>query len=170
MKICKSCHELNVRERNGIAVSKWCVDCRLQKRLDTEKKHRLTKTYQKSRTKTLHKKAWKLFSEYVRRKDITSGGLAICYSCDTYVPWQSAHAGHFFHNKLDFSESNVHVQCAQCNCYKSGNLAPYGVKLAKELGADGMEKLKLDAYTTSYTLDDLERIIEEYTLKLKTLE
>lgn len=137
---------------------------------EKKEKHKLTKTFQKSLHKTLHKKAWKLFSEWIRRKDATSGGLAICYSCDSYLPWQDAHAGHFFHNKLDFDTRNVHVQDPKCNTYMHGNLAAYGVKLAQELGVDGMQQLRTDSNTIKYTIEDLERIIEEYTLRLKTLE
>jgi L-ribulose-5-phosphate 3-epimerase UlaE len=76
------------------------------------------------------------------------------------------HCGHYFHGKLDFDyKRNLRAQCVACNRHKSGNLANYAIKLAKELGVDGLQQLKADAYSVEYTNEDLERIIEE----LKTL-
>lgn len=163
-KICKS----NVRERNGLPVSKWCPSCKKTKELEKKEKHKQTKTYQKSRYKTLHKKAWTLFSQYIRFKD-GAGDYWPCYTCNKLTLRTEANAGHYFHSKLDFDTRNVHFQCVSCNLYKSGNLAPYGVRLCSELGIEGMQQLRTDAYSTVYTLEDLERIIEEYTKKLNEI-
>lgn len=166
MKTCKNCKLVNVRESNGIAVSKWCAGCRKAKTQEKKDKHKLTKTYEKSRYKTLHKKAWKVFSEWIRSKDAVNGNVE-CYSCRVIGNYKTMQAGHYFHSKLDFDERNVHVQCCGCNLYKHGNLAPYGVRLALEIGAFGMEQLRLDSNTVKYTIEGLERIIEEYTPKIK---
>ena len=154
---------MNVRERQGIAVSKWCSSCKTQKILEKKEKHKTTKGYQKSKLKTLKKKAWTLFSEWIRRENAVNN-MVRCYTCDVSLSYKEANAGHFFHGKLDYDSRNIKVQCVGCNLYKSGNLAFYGVRLAKELGVEGMEKLRLDANTISYTIDDLEEIIAKYTV------
>ena len=168
LKKCKSCHQFNVRERNGIAVSKYCKPCREQKIKEKKEKHQTTKTYQKSRYKTLHKKAWGVFSKWVRYSQVKNG-VVQCYTCPVALKPEEMQSGHFFHGTLDFDTRNIHPQCPQCNLYKSGNLAEYGVRLATEIGVEGMEQLRADSYTITYSLDDLERIIEDYTAKLKTL-
>ncbi len=139
------------------------------KDLEKKEKHKQTKTYQKSRFKTLHPKAWKVFSEYVRRKDADESGRVQCFTCENTTHYKEANAGHYFHGKLDFDERNVRVQCVGCNLYRSGNLAYYGVKLARMIGTDGMEQLRLDANTIRYTCEDLEMFIQIYSSKLKEL-
>lgn len=45
MKQCKCCREVNVREFNGIAVSKFCASCRKEKEIIKKAKKKLTKGY-----------------------------------------------------------------------------------------------------------------------------
>jgi hypothetical protein len=185
MKRCKLCKELKVREVNGIAISKFCSACKKVKELELREKNNAkkeklkeeklakaqrklekklsTKKYQKSKFKSLHKKAWGLVSLYVRKRHADWNGMTVCYTCGVMEHYTKMNAGHFHHNKLDFDpERNLRTQCVQCNLHKSGNLAIYGTKLAFELGLKGMEQLRLDANTTTYTIEDLENIIEKY--------
>lgn len=166
MKRCHTCKNMNVRESNGIAISKNCVTCRNVKISEKKAKHRTTKGFLKSQYKKLHSKAWSLFSKVIRT-EYTRSGYIRCYTCHIAMTFSEAQAGHFIHGKLDFDRRNIHPQCQQCNLYKSGNLAEYGIRLAGELGADGMEKLRYDSYTIKYTIEDLEKIIQECTEKLK---
>lgn len=180
MKKCRTCKQMTVKESHGIAVSKWCVPCKkknkeeakallLKKAEDKKLKHQATKGFIERKFKTLHKKAWGLFTEYIRRKGADEFGINSCYTCGKRSEWKMLQGGHFFHGKLDFDERNIHPQCPGCNMYLSGNLAPYGVRLALELGLEGFERLRLDSNTIRYSNDDLERIIEEYTIKLEQL-
>ena len=170
MKKCKLCKQLNVRERNGIAVSKYCVACRKVKAEEKKAKRKLTKTYQQSQFKKLHRQAWALISQYVRQSAADSFGMVHCYTCGERKHFKELHCGHFHHNKLDFDLRNLRPQCAHCNTYNHGNLSVYGTKLAQEYGAEGMDKLLLDSNTVIYTNEDLENIIEEYKLKLKQFD
>jgi len=162
MKRCKTCKQLNVRERNGIATSKYCSPCKKAKELEKKAKHKETKTYQKKRFKTLHAKAWKLISLYVRQLGVDEYGYNRCYTCDGEFHYRELHCSHYHHNKLDFDLRNLRPCCPKCNTYMSGNLAIYGTKLARELGVEGLEQLRLDANTTTYTTEDLENIIKQY--------
>lgn len=109
--------------------------------------------------KSLHKKAWKLMSRYVRLK-YSDNGFIKCYTCGVVREIKDIDCGHYFHNKLDFDERNLRPQCTRCNRYLHGNLAIYGAKLSQELGKAGMKKLLLDANTKIYKYEDLEKIIK----------
>ena len=162
MKKCRKCLQLNVREFNGIARSKYCVGCLKIKQAEKKAKKKLTKGYLKREWKTLHGKAWKVWSEYVRSKDANLDGLVECYTCSVFKHWKEMHCAHYFHGKLDFDSRNLKCCCAACNTYKHGNLAVYGVKLTQELGVEGMQQLLLDSNTIRYSKDDLEEIIRKY--------
>lgn len=82
---------------------------------------------------TLHKKAWAVFSKWVRERDKR------CVTCGSTNGLQ---AGHFWHNCLDFDEININAQCSQCNHYMSGNLAPYSVYLIRKYGKEAFEELE----------------------------
>src|SRR3990167_8394647 len=102
-------------------------------------------------------KAWKLTSEYVRRK---SGGR--CYTCGGVFPMEKLVAGHFIEKignaATYFVLENRRAQC-KCNCnrMKHGSKDIYALKLIKELGPDIIEKLHRRAgkprVLTVYELD-----------------
>ena len=150
--------------------STLCYKCTLKKEKAKQKlkllkfKKRKKKKREKEHNsyRYLNKLAWKLFSEYIRKKDATKKGIVQCYTCNRQLHWKEMNAGHFWHNTLDFDERNIHSQCRMCNTYKSGNLAVYGMKLLKELGENGMEQLDKDAHTKRYNWLELKQIIEKY--------
>lgn len=156
---CPACKQRDLFYRNGIKVSKLCAACKKAKEQTKKEKTKLTKGFQARQYKTLHAKAWKLMSEWVRSSAANSEGMLSCYTCDKVIHWKEAHSSHFHHGKLDFDTRNLKPCCVGCNKYRHGNLAVYGTRLAKELGAEGMEKLLLDSNTVSYTKDQLEGII-----------
>lgn len=162
MKKCKLCKQLNVREFNGIAQSKYCVTCREIKKDGKKAKHRLTKGFLEREYKLLHKKAWKAWSLYVRTLEANTDGINYCYTCEQPFHYKNLQAGHFHHGKLDFDNRNIRPQCERCNKWLHGNGAIYGTKLTKELGVEGMQKLLLDSNTVKYNKEDLEDIIDKY--------
>jgi hypothetical protein len=156
----------------------WTCECakRKEKRLKAQAKQRriALKTRQielraKKRDRTvnsvkyLKKRAWVIFSRYIRQKGMNSYGMNQCYICGAFKHWKEMHACHFFHGRLDFSEDNIHVGCPQCNTFKSGNLAPYAIRLVDELGEERFKALKREAETTTYTADNLKEIIAKYS-------
>lgn len=100
-------------------------------------------------TKKEHARLWKVFSEYVRRKE-----KGICFTCgkqnwdENLGEWtiKGTNAGHYKHNVLDFDEDNVHCQCIRCNMYLSGNGTEYSFRLLKSIGEDGLSALHKRAY------------------------
>lgn len=119
--------------------------------------------------KGLHKKAWNIFSKYIRLREADWGGEVACYTCKTKHHWKELQAGHFKHNKLDFNELNIHPQCIKCNHFKNGNLDMYATYLVQDYGKGILDKLNKLASKDSikyYTEQDYKKIYEEYNKKL----
>ena len=119
--------------------------------------------------KVLHKKAWKLISEYVRRSE-----KGICYTCGKHNKWQNTDCGHYIHhNNMDFVLMNLNCQCIYCNKFQHGNLGIYAERLIAEFGEPAVVKLReLDINTRNhkFTIFELEELIKIYTQRLKEIE
>jgi len=120
-----------------------------------------------SRTK-LHKKAWSLQSEYIRRLE-----KGICYTCGTHENWKECNAGHYIHgNHMDFYIPNIHCQCVRCNKYLSGNQGIYAERLISDYGLQTVNEMREYDRTHKghrFNIFELENLIETYKQKLQTL-
>ena len=121
----------------------------------------------KETVSTLKKKADKVFSIYIRHRD-SQDGYCQCFTCGVWKPIAQMQAGHFVSravNKLRFDEINVHAQCYSCNVMKHGDLYTYAKKLDEFHGEGTADSLHAQRFSThKFTIDELKRIIEEYTL------
>ena len=110
----------------------------------------------------LLKKAESVFNAYVRRRDF---GLQ-CISCQN----EGNQAGHYFpvrYSGVRFSEINVNLQDAYCNCYAYGNQAMYRIGLVKKYGEKAVQELEEEAVRTKHkkwTRQELDLIINKYKL------
>jgi len=157
-RICWTCHLEANRKKREDKLAKQSVS-------KQKKKDRHEQSIEGKRE--LMKKAWKLQSRAVRMAAADEMGLVRCYTCEKQLPWQESQLGHYIHDRLDFDlKRNLRIQCPGCNCAKWGNknLAIYGIKLAEELGVEGMKKLRLDANTfgNGYDIKTLKEIIQKY--------
>ena len=115
----------------------------------------------------LKKKLWKIFSEYIRRRDADENGMVKCFTCTRSGHWKELQAGHFMAQSLGlwtvFEEKNVHAQCAPCNLYKRGNPSVYALELTKRYGPNILEELQL-LRKENYKLSraDYMELIEKY--------
>ena len=114
----------------------------------------------------MRKKAWKIFSEYIRRRD---GGF--CFTCGKYNGWQETEAGHFIHKDcLDFNEINIHAQCSRCNRWLHGNSGEYAIRLIKMYGIKAVDNLKREGNRVrKFNMGELEEIIAKYKSKIENL-
>lgn len=121
----------------------------------------------KASKKTLKAKAWKIFSEYIRRKASDYRGLCACVTCGKEDHWKNMQAGHAVGgrtNAILFREDVVHVQCPGCNVFKHGNYNRYSLFMIDKYGRDHFEYLlSLKNKPMKLTEQDLEDIIEKYT-------
>lgn len=169
-KPCKLC------SKKRFANTSWCYShyrkMEKEKREARALKKKLrkegSKKFSESLRKKLHKKAWKLMSEWIRRKDSNADGYNYCYTCDKPIHWKEAHAGHFKHDRLDFDERNLKIQCPKCNKYYSGRLDVYASNLIRDYGLEQFRELEKDANSyRKYQIEELHEIIESLKLKLK---
>ena len=118
----------------------------------------------------LKKKLWKIFSEYIRRRD-----KGICFTCGVQMDWKYGDAGHFIPKSvgglaLYFHEHNVHFQCKRCNMPPlCGNQYIYGKYIEKRYGEAILLELEaLKRQTTKYY--PYETQIEYYKKQLELLD
>lgn len=122
------------------------------------------------------KKAWKIFSQYIRRRD-----KGVCFSCGKIIPdyydrygnlqpgWKAGQAGHFITAAncglaLYFHEQNVHCQCYHCNVNLSGNWLEYEEKIIQVYGQKVCNELKELKWKGSvcYSVSDYQDMIEKW--------
>ena len=123
--------------------------------------------------RSLKNKAWKLMSEWVRRRDADEGGTTRCVTCRAPIYWKEAQAGHFVPGRTNavlFHPDLVHVQCIACNIFRGGNYAAYTLFMLDRYGREKVEEfLSLKHKVVKLARSDLEAIIETYKQKLQTL-
>lgn len=122
---------------------------------------------------TLKAKAWKLFSEYVRRKYADENGMSRCYTSGAVAHWRELQCGHAIggrHNAVLFDEEICRPQSVGDNVFKRGNYQVFITKLIKENGLEWWEKKLEDSRRVlKYTRADLQRLIDETQQKLSSL-
>lgn len=121
----------------------------------------------------LRNRAWKLMSEYIRKRG-SHDGFNTCITCGVTLPISELHAGHFLHGKNKATyllEQNVHPQCPKCNLYLNGNSIKYTLFMQKKYNQKNFLTL-MDLHEKPYTWKkaDLYAIIEEYKEKLKEVD
>ena len=121
------------------------------------------------------KKAWTIFSIYIRRKYADSNGYVRCVTCGAIKHWkQGMQAGHFIdsrNNSVLFDERLVHPQCVGCNMFKRGNKVKYTLFMLKKYTQDEIEgffalKYKIKKMTKA----DYEEIEKTYKRKVEELD
>jgi hypothetical protein len=128
----------------------------------------------------LKKRAWKLMSEYVRRKDADEGGYVGCYTCGAPIHWKyEAQAGHAIPGRTGavlLDPDIIRPQCDRCNRPLSrfggrgGNYAVFAANLIRENGLEWFErKLEGARRVVKWSRADLEEFIQTYKQKLEGL-
>lgn len=124
---------------------------------------------------TAKARAWKAFSEYIRRSYADENGYVSCVTCGTTRQWNDGiDAGHFIPKSrgmaIYFIEENVHPQCKGCNKKEGGNFEHYYPFMLEMYGESGIEELRqLSKTTKHYSIQELLDLESEYKEKLKQL-
>lgn len=132
--------------------------------------------------KTLKKKADKVFSEYVRKRD-----KGKCFTSKVRKRWDEQQAGHFLsrvHLGTRFDERNCHCQTVRDNIFLRGNLIVYYEQMLKAYGQEVIDELKAQSNLTlieglqhmfplqfkgTEIKEAYQFVIDYYTYKLKEL-
>lgn len=126
---------------------------------------------------SLKKKAWPLFSEYIRTRDclLTTGcaSFGLCITCGKRYHYKLLQAGHFIsgrHNANLFLERGTHAQCYNCNINLRGNTLEYRRKIIEIYGEGADLELEEEArQIKKFTIPELEELMSYYKEKIKTL-
>lgn len=119
----------------------------------------------------LKKVLWKLFSEYIRRRD-----KGVCITCGRRDDWKNMDAGHYIPRSvgglaLYFDEKNVHAQCGGCNRFGHGRLYDYALALKRKYGDTILEELEYKRRKVRpWSKSEYELLIKDYQKKLKNNE
>lgn len=126
---------------------------------------------------SLKKKAWGLFSRYIRLRDClrTTGSpdFGECISCGETKPYSSLDAGHFVPKRANnyFSEKGVNGQCRHCNSFLHGNQLGYRRGLVELYGEDEVKELEIENLPVKkFAINEIEELIESLKEKIKELE
>lgn len=113
----------------------------------------------------LKKKLDKVFSEYIRTRDMDNG-QATCFTCGVKKPWKQMHAGHFqSRSKLNtrFNPVNVQPQCPRCNLWSQGEQYQFGINLDKRYGKGTSERLRQESeQTRRITAAEYQELIDHF--------
>jgi hypothetical protein len=112
--------------------------------------------------KGLHKKAWRIFSIWVRKKGSDWRGENRCYTCNRKFHWKELNAGHYRHDSYDFDEQNVKPQCVYCNLGENGRSDNFYLHLVKEYGRKVADKLRKRKKWNNYSISQLQEVIKKY--------
>ncbi|KKL81010.1 hypothetical protein LCGC14_1999020 [marine sediment metagenome] len=121
----------------------------------------------KKRKKTISKikkKADKVFSEYIRKRDKN-----ICFTCNK----EGNQAGHYIsrrYNNTRYNDVNVHCQCVSCNIFKHGASDVYALRLQQKYSYEVLHYLNIEKnILKQWTIPELEGIVKCYQEKIRNL-
>lgn len=108
----------------------------------------------------------KVFSEYIRMRDVMPNGLFRCISCGKIKPYSQADCGHYHsrkHMATRFDEDNCHAECRGCNRFSADHLIGYRENLILKIGEQRFELLSWKAHQTKKWSDfELQELIKYY--------
>ena len=117
------------------------------------------------------KRAWTIFSKYLRLKYADWRGNVKCCTCNKTRMWNDRiDAGHFIsrrHNATLFDERNVHPQCKGCNM-NSGEPVKYYQFMEEKYGVKVINELyKLSKTSKSFTKQELIEMTDKWRKETK---
>lgn len=139
------------------------------------KKHIGTKRKIPKKKKLSHykKKAWDIFSKFIRLRD-SRNGYVLCCTCPVLIPWKKAQASHFIDGRMNsilFDERGVNSSCYSCNVCKHGNKVEYFRFMQEKHGDKVIDDLRLKSkQLIIYKQADYEGIYERYKGKVEELK
>lgn len=128
----------------------------------------------RKKSPNLKNKLWKLFSEYIRRRNADENGMAPCVTCGVVKHWKELQSGHYVSKSkglaVYFDPRNNNPQCVSCNVFRDGNLDQYALYMIKKYG-EGILKELDDLRRTTIKISKAEYLdlISEYEMKLKEM-
>lgn len=115
----------------------------------------------------------RVFSQYIRLRDMMTGGYFRCISCGKLLPIKYADCGHYINRKhmsTRFSEVNCNAQCKSCNRFDEGNIQGYRRGLVAKYGEEKVLLLEAKKYEVrKYSDFEYDALIEHYQKEIKKI-
>lgn len=115
----------------------------------------------------------RVFSQYIRLRDMMTGGYFRCISCGKLLPIKDADCGHYINRKhmsTRFSEVNCNAQCKSCNRFDEGNIQGYRRGLVAKYGEEKVLLLEAQKYEVrKYSDFEYDALIEHYQKEIKKI-
>lgn len=115
----------------------------------------------------------RVFSQYIRLRDIMPNGYGRCIACGKIKPYSDLDCGHYFsriHMATRFEEDNCNAECKFCNRVSSEHLIGYRDNLIRKIGIGRYDRLNVLAHSTKHWQDfELEAMINHYQSEVKRL-
>lgn len=119
------------------------------------------------------KKLDKVFSAYVRLRDVMPNGCFRCISCGQIKTFDQADCGHYFsrtHMATRWDPDNAHAECQFCNRVRSDHLIGYRQNLVYKIGLERINRIEMLARSQKHWLpSELKKMIDYYTSEVKRL-
>lgn len=116
----------------------------------------------------------KVFSEYIRLRDVRGDGQFICISCGGAFPYEYGDCGHYISREnisVRFSEENCNAQCVTCNRLNRGNIEGYRQGLRRKYGESVVLSLESAKYQIcKMSESDYREKIAHYRKEIKRLK
>ena len=118
-------------------------------------------------------KLWKVFSEYIRRRDADSNGICTCFTCCFKGEWKRFDCGHGIgrqHWATRYNEQNNHAQCKRCNGFEGGRREVYKQRMNERYGENTWELMELASKKakklSQFEIDTLTKFYKQKILEL----
>lgn len=133
-----------------------------------------SKSTKRTPRRKLIEKLDRIFSEYIRLRDVDETGYGKCISSGKIIHWKDADAGHYInraHMSTRYCEKNVHLQSRFDNRFREGNMIGYTRGLIKKYGPGVIDELEVLKHQESHLSDfDYEVLIKHYQKEVKRLK
>ena len=131
-------------------------------------------TVKKSRKPVnLVKKLDRVFSAYIRLRDVMPNGCFRCISCGQIKRFEQGDCGHYHsrvHMSTRWNPDNCHMECKSCNRVCSDYLIGYRRHLVEKIGLDRVNRLEVLAHSQKHWADfELKERIEYFSREVKRL-
>lgn len=146
-----------------------------KKKNTSEKKPRTKKKREEKSTSELVKELDRVFSKYIRLRDVMPNRYFVCISCGKIKPFEQGDCGHFYsrtHMGTRFDEDNCHCECRGCNRFSADHLIGYQLNLQRKIGESRFQalvwKMREPKHWTRYELIEMIKHYKTEVLRLSS--
>lgn len=119
----------------------------------------------------LIKKLDKVFSIYIRQRNMDENGIVRCITCGRVKHWKEVDCGHYRKRQYmntRFDEMNCQEQCKRCNAFEQGADVNFRYALVRKYGEEDVLLLEYRSkLSKKWTRFELELLIEKYKNLIK---